>query len=71
RPAARAAQAVSWAEDAYAVVHAATLEVYEPVSHARFATQLEAEQYRQGLVAATPALAQEVLVVPAYQLELA
>ncbi len=71
RPSARAPQPVNWAEDAYVVVHAATLEVYDPVSHARFATQVEAEQYRQALVAATPALAGEVLVVPEYQLELA
>lgn len=71
RPSARAPQPLNWAEEAYVVVHAATLELYDPVGHARFATQVEAEQYRQGLVAATPALAEEVLVVPEYQLELA
>ncbi len=71
RPSARAPQPLNWAEDTYVVVYAATLEVYDPAGHARFATQVEAEQYRQELVAATPALAGEVLVVPAYQLELA
>lgn len=71
RPSARAPQPVNWAEDAFVVVHAATLEVYDPAGHARFATQVEAEQYRKELVAAAPALAEEVLVVPAYQLELA
>ena len=71
RPSARAPQPLNWAEDAYVVVHAATLELYDPVGHARFATQVEAEQYRQGLVTATPVLAGEVLVVPEYQLELA
>lgn len=70
-PSARAPQPVNWAEDAFVVVHAATLEVYDSLNHARFATQVEAEQYRQSVVAATPALAGEVLVVPAYQLELA
>ncbi|MBD2770256.1 hypothetical protein IC235_20410 [Hymenobacter sp. BT664] len=71
RPSARAPQPVSWAEDTYVLMHAATLEVYDPVGHARFATQVEAEQYRQALVAAAPALAEEVLVVPEYQLALA
>lgn len=71
QPSARAPRPVGWAEDTYAVVHAATLAVYDAPDHARFGSQAEAEQYRQGLVARQPALADEVLVVPSYELALA
>jgi hypothetical protein len=62
-------QPMGWAEDGYAVVHAADLSRYQ--NHADFASEAEAAQYCQELLAAQPALAGEVLVVPAHQLELA
>ncbi|HEX8506733.1 MAG TPA: DUF6603 domain-containing protein, partial [Hymenobacter sp.] len=71
QPSARAPQPLGWGEDTYVVVHAATLDVYDPQDHARFGSQIEAEQYRQELIKAQPALADEVLVLPSYQLELA
>jgi hypothetical protein len=71
QPSARAPQPMGWTEDTYAVVHADTLALYDPQHHARFGSQVEAEQFRQGLIARKPALAGEVLVVPSYQLELA
>jgi len=66
RPSARAPRPVGWAEDRYAVANAADLTAY--AGHASFPTQVEAEQYRQAVVAAQPALAAEVLVVPSYEL---
>ncbi|GAB3638759.1 hypothetical protein GCM10027422_43490 [Hymenobacter arcticus] len=66
RPSARAPQPVGWAEDTYAVANAADLTAY--AGHAAFSTQVEAEQYRQAVVAAQPSLAPEVLVVPSYEL---
>jgi hypothetical protein len=62
---------VGWSEDTYALVNAADLSLYDASSHASFPSQIEAEQYRQTVVAATPALESELLVVPEYQLALA
>lgn len=59
----RAPAPVNWAEDTYVLVHAADLT---PSSPTRFASQVQAEDYRQGLAEAA-----ELLVVPAYQLQLA
>lgn len=66
RPSARAPRPVGWAEDSYAVANAADLTAY--AGHASFPTQVEAEQFRQAVVAAKPSLAAEVLVVPSYEL---
>ncbi|MGI4742623.1 MAG: DUF6603 domain-containing protein [Janthinobacterium lividum] len=71
QPSARVPKPTDWAEDAYAVVNAADLSVYDPAGHASFGSQILAEQFRQAQVAAHPALDGELLVVPAYQLTLA
>jgi hypothetical protein len=63
-PSGRAAKAVSWEEDTYEVVSAATLDAYPPAPTG-FKSQAEAEQYRQ-----QQATAADLLVVPTYQLEL-
>lgn len=65
---ARVPKPVNWSEDTYEVVNADTLEPYS-LDHQEFTSQVEAEQYRQAVVAAQPAL--ELLVVPTYQLALA
>ena len=71
QPSARAPKPVDWAEDAYVVVRAADLSLYDASGHASFPSQAQAEQYCQALVAAQPTLVGEVLVVPEYQLALA
>lgn len=64
QPSARAAKPVGWAETTYAVVQAATLEVYQ--GQDKIQSQVEAEQYRLAQATAT-----DLLVVPTYQLALA
>ena len=63
QPSARAPQPVRWQEEAYAVVNAADLSVYDSANHPSFASQVQAEAYRRSQTGM-----EALLVVPSYQL---
>lgn len=74
QPSARGPRPVGWREDTYAVVFAADLLPYQDAggqAQDHFGSEMEATQYRQGLLDKQLALPEDVLVVPSYQLALA
>ena len=69
-PAARVPQPLRWAEDTYAVVNAQDLSLYGATGGDAFANEAEATAYLQAQIASRQVQAEELLVVPAYQLAL-